>query len=111
MFAHGIRELGHDVDVVAQGKAWQMAQKLGKPKILPHGSPNIQLFNGQVEVSNDWWPGKWNVNKLINQAEIVEGVRFVRLEHVLKWKMEFARPKDLKDIKMIENYLNSQDKI
>jgi len=30
MYAHGIKTLGGDIDIIARGKAWKMALKKGK---------------------------------------------------------------------------------
>lgn len=46
-----------------------------------------------------------NVPKLIKEAVIINGVPFVRLEEIIKFKKSFGRPKDLVDLKLIEKYL------
>lgn len=105
LYAHGIIKNLRDLDVVARGEAWKKALKFGIPQRLSLGNRGIRLFNGKVEIINAWVPGKWDIDKLIDTAEIIEGVRFVNLENVLKWKRKMARPKDLSHIKMIEGYL------
>lgn len=46
---------------------------------------------------------------LIDNAEIINGVPFVKLEEVIKWKKAFGRPKDLEDIKRIEEFLKKEE--
>lgn len=44
--------------------------------------------------------------ELIKNADILNGIRFVKLEKVLEWKKAFNRPKDQEDIKLIEKFLD-----
>jgi len=110
LYAHNIIKKPRDLDVLARGEAWKKALKLGKLEKLPLGSRAVRLFNGRVEIVNTWVPGKWDVDELIDTAEIIEGIRFVKLENVLKWKRKMGRPKDLKHIKMIEKYIAGKGK-
>ncbi len=109
MFAHGLKDLGHDIDIVARGRAWEVAAKLNTP--VPTKSGNalvVELFEGEIEIFNSWAPGEWNIDELIDNAEVVEGVRFVQLEEVLKWKRMMNRPKDVEDIALIDKYLKNK---
>ena len=108
LYACGIIKSPNDLDVVVRGEAWKKVLKLGKPQKLPFGNKAISLFDGKIEIMNAWAPGKWDIDELIDTAEIIEGIRFVNLKTVLKWKKRMARPKDLKHIKMIEEYVKSQ---
>jgi len=58
-----------------------------------------------VEIFATWQPWFADVNKLIDEAEIIQGFPFVKLEYVLDWKRKFAREKDLVHVKLIEEYL------
>lgn len=110
MYAHGIKDLGHDIDLVARGKAWNEALKLGKTKRAALGGNKvITLFDGEVEIFNGWAPGEWDVNKLIQEAELIDGIRFVSLKNVVKWKEIMGREKDLQHIKMINDHLSKLD--
>ena len=70
---------------------------------MPHGSQ--YLWNDEIELYRDWKPGQWDIQKLINDAEIIDGLSFVRLERVIEWKKLSCREKDLKDIEIIERFL------
>ncbi len=105
LYAYGIIKNPRDLDVIARGEAWKKALKLGKPQKLPFGNKAINFFDGKIEIINAWAPGKWDIDELIDTAKIIEGIKFVNLKTVLKWKKRMARPKDLKHIKMIEKYL------
>ena len=43
--------------------------------------------------------------KLIQEAVIIQGVPFVRIEDVIECKTAYDRPKDHQDLEMIEEYL------
>src|SRR3989344_7635077 len=99
MFAHGLKDLRDDIDLIARDSAWEKAKTLGKSSIPGSGVGEVvALDNGMVEVFNKWFPGDWNVDELIDTAEVIEGLRFVTLENVIKWKRLMARPKDFEHI-------------
>lgn len=106
MFAAGLKDLNHDIDLIAVGSAWDKAQEF-KPaqNIKSEIGQVVTLFDDQIEIFNKWGPGEWNLRKLIDEADINEGIRFVKLDEVLKWKKLINRPKDQDHIKLIENYL------
>ena len=106
MFAHGIKDLGHDLDIIARGNAWRQACSTSSPQTAIFGGLVVNLFNGEIEIFDSWAPGDWDVNDLIDTAEIIERIRFVTLGNVVKWKRLMGREKDQIHIKMIEDYLN-----
>lgn len=107
MVAHGLKRSINDLDVIARKSAWEKAKTFGTPEVSrsKFGSV-ISLMGGAIEVFDQWPPeGKWNIDKLIDEAEIINGLRFVRLEVVVEWKRDSSRRKDLEDITQIENFL------
>lgn len=106
MFPRGLREEIHDLDIVARGAAWEKVRKLSEPE-LPHNGQGevVILFDGEIEIFNQWTSGDWNIEELIDTADEIDGIRFVTLEKVLKWKGEMGRSKDIIDIQKIEEYL------
>jgi hypothetical protein len=109
MFAHGIKDLGHDIDLIARGDAWKKALTLGSTETAKLGKNEVvTLFDGEIEIFNGWAPGEWNTDELIDTAEVIDGIPFVALEVVLKWKKMMGREKDFQHIKMIEDYLRSK---
>ncbi|MBU1017394.1 hypothetical protein KJ678_04540 [Patescibacteria group bacterium] len=106
MFAAGIKELGHDIDLIARGKAWSIAEKLSVPKVTISGNGKVvTLFDERIEIFDNWTPGSWDIHQLIDQADIIDGIKFVKLSEVLKWKKIWHREKDIAHIKLIEQYL------
>ncbi|MFA6603481.1 MAG: hypothetical protein WCT10_01410 [Patescibacteria group bacterium] len=102
MMARGWRD-SRDLDIVARGAAWDKARQVGVESFTADGA--VKYVIGPIEVFDSWAPGQWDVNELIDGAELIDGVRFVSLENVIKWKRLMGRPKDLEDIKLIEDRL------
>lgn len=110
MAAYGLKDLTKDIDVIAKGKAWEKAKEYGEPVAtnLKFGDV-VSLFDGTVEIFNGWPPaGTWDIEKLIDEAEVVDGIKFVRLETVAEWKGIRGRPGDEEDIKKIQEFLQSR---
>lgn len=106
MYAHGLIELGHDLDLIARNSAWEAAAAISEPHLTKSGDGNvIEIPNAEIEIFDSWAPGYWDIEKLIDEAEEIGGIRFVRLEQVLAWKKIMNRPKDIAHIALIENYL------
>ena len=58
-----------------------------------------------MEFFNGWAWGNWTADELIDSADIIDEIRFVSLQYVLKWKQLMDRKKDLQDIELITAYL------
>ena len=82
---------------------WDKLVETYSPTKNGRGMPVIEL--GNMEIFNTWTPWFDDVEPLIDDAEIIEGYPFVKLEKVIEWKTSFGREKDLKDLKLIEEYL------
>ena len=104
----GIKEAHHDLDILARDSAWDKAMTLGEITQADMGDHVVELFDGQIEIFDNWKPGDWDCNELIDTAEMIDGFPWVRLEHVIEWKKRMGRVKDIKDMKLIEEYLKSQ---
>jgi hypothetical protein len=105
----GIRELKdcHDIDIIVTEDLWnEYKNKNWEIKIMPYGSQ--YLCDGEIELWKDWYPGKWNIQELVDEAEMIDELPFVRLERVLEWKKLSGREKDLKDIEIIEKFSQTQ---
>lgn len=110
MGIRGLREC-NDVDIIVTEKLWnEYKSKQGWKFKRVKGYDSNKYFEGlqndDIELWKDWWP-KWDIKNLIQEAEIINSLPFVKLEKVLKWKKYIAREKDLKDIKIIEKFLQN----
>ncbi len=104
MGVRGLRKI-RDIDLIVTEDLFNILKN--KEKWLKvREKPCESLEKDEIEACKEWGPGEWDINKLIQEAEIIDGLPFVRLEEVLKWKKTYNRDKDKKDIKLIEEYLN-----
>ncbi|MDO8638628.1 MAG: hypothetical protein Q7R43_03565 [Candidatus Daviesbacteria bacterium] len=106
--AHEIRET-NDIDIIVLPATYDQLKNEGwKEKIWPSGSK--YLAKGNFEVCKEWICNTYNpdIKKLIENAEIINGVPFVKLEEVKSWKQAFGREKDLKDVELIDQFLAEQ---
>ncbi len=101
----GLRESG-DIDMMAtsgvceslEGKGWQRVSK---------GNKDTPLTRDVFEVHKNWEFSSYSptLGELLKTAIVVDGVPFASLEEVRKWKSAWGRPKDIKDIELIDGYL------
>ena len=107
--AHRIRE-SRDVDLLVTIELYQELRLRGW-KEKKTGIGREVIVSGCFEAGYSWTYGKYksDAKKLIENAEIVNGVPVVALEEVIKWKRALGRKKDLKDIISIERYYLRRD--
>jgi hypothetical protein len=109
MLAYGLKMSLGDLDIVARGPAWKKACKDGDLGISKIGGDSMAAFShGKIEVFNVWFPPDVSTDDLIDQADVVSGIRFVQLRHVLAYKRRLRRPKDIPDIAALEQALSTR---
>ncbi len=101
----GIRE-SSDIDMLVSEEVFAGLQKSGW-KILDKGGKDKPLVNGNFEAHKSWEFSHYNpsLSHLLETADIVDDVPFASLDEVRKWKAASARPKDIKDIELIDKHL------
>lgn len=106
----GIRGLRKckDIDILVDASVFDEYQVKSGWKLGQTSSGSLNLRKENIEMVKDWKPGKWDENKLIRKAKIINGLPFVKLEEVIKWKKLNGRKKDLKDVEIIEKFLQTQ---
>ena len=94
--------------MIARGDAWGRACLLWGVEKTNIGDVSRTVIDGkEIEVFDTWGPGDWDVSELIDGADVIDGVRFVRLQEVLRWKELMNRPKDVEDIRVLRELLNN----
>jgi ADP-ribose pyrophosphatase YjhB (NUDIX family) len=94
-----------DIDIVVTDDLWdELAEKyeVHKGKFWRIDVGNIQVL-GKGSIYTD--PKLASTKKQIEEADVIDGRRYVNLETVKKFKKALGREKDQKDIKLIEQYL------
>ncbi|MCM3882644.1 hypothetical protein [Frankia sp. R82] len=104
LLAHGLIDSIGDLDVVARGPAWRLAWLRGEVGPAPiRPARQILFFDGQIQVLDRWFD--WNVDTLIEEADIICGLRFLDLPTVLRSKRRLNREKDHRHIRLVEDFL------
>lgn len=105
LIIRGIIEATNDLDVLSRNEAWRRAGGLGELVVLPEdGAEIVSCFDGAVTIGTSWLYGEFDIDELIDTAEIIDGLPFVRLEHVVTYKKIAARPKDFRHLEQLEAY-------
>jgi hypothetical protein len=105
LFARGWITDPEDVDVVARRSAWEVSRQLGTVSDAPFSQvARVLLFEGQIEVLDGWFPELWDVNELIDQADVIRGLRFVKMEVVAESKRLLQRPRDKLHLQVISEH-------
>lgn len=106
LWVRGIRE-SSDIDIITRGETWGWAKANGHVVSKEmSGLECAQFSDGAIEIYRDWYPGNWNIDELIETAEVIEGVPFVPLVAVIEWKKKMGREKDIDDLALINEYLS-----
>lgn len=105
--AHGIRD-AHDTDILVTEEYFRTLQKQGTWTYTQLPDHHEILQQGEITIYYSWAPDSWDVPQMIKDAEMIDGVPFVRLETVLDWKKIRNNAKDVRDIELIRTYLASR---
>lgn len=121
LLAHGVRDVIHDLDIVARGAAWEWARASGSPSTgVISGTPAARFGGGKIVFFDRWIaPDEnknspyWGADALIERAVIHDELRlrFASLHDVLVYKENLKRPKDIEDIKAINEYLDGRREV
>lgn len=100
----GIRESA-DIDIIVRAEAWgRLCEK------YPCENESF-IHVGNVDVARDYWKKWFDMDELIDDADVIEGYRFVKLEHVIEWKKARGKEKDLRDVILIAAYLKKNGQL
>jgi len=88
-----------DLDVIVKPDLWKELCK-------KHENENNKVIHiGRIDLFRQWIPWFDDIIPVIDSADIIDGIRYVNLEYLLKWKKAMNREKDQKDIKLINEFL------
>ena len=101
-----LREAG-DIDLIVKDCLWS---KLSEEYPVTEKKGREFIAVGNIDITKSWpqedYP--FSIDELIDTADIIDGIRHIKLEHTLALKRYLNRPKDHDDIAMIRKYMNSQ---
>lgn len=95
LIVRGIIKAVNDLDVISRGAAWEYARSIGDLVYLEEHDVEVVSFDdGSITVGTSWAYGDFDIDVLIDTAELIDGLPYVRLEHVVLYKEAAGRPKD-----------------
>lgn len=111
MSARGIRDF-KDVDILVARDIFDELRKDKKwrEEKLPDGGNvlkwGVYELDADLHCSSNYHP---ETEKIIKEAEIINGIPFMPLKELIKFKTALGREKDFKDIELIKEFLNKNE--
>lgn len=101
----GIRESA-DIDLLVSPELFQSLREQGWREVVKSENDK-PLVKGDFEAHAQWNFSSYQptLDHLLESADIQQDVPFASLTEVRKWKQSSGRPKDIADIKLIDEYL------
>ena len=100
-----VREIvpaSNDLDIICRGRAWDYIKGVGETEYLAEYKLSIvSMFDGSLTFGTTWGIGAFDTDELIDSAELIDGLPFVRLEYVAKYKKISKRLKDLQHLEAL----------
>lgn len=105
-----IDEVG-DLDVISRGAAWEQAKEIGElGRLQPDGVEIVNIDGDAITIGTVWRYIEVSIDALIDQAEEIDGIPCVPLEHIIAYKRIADRPKDRGHLAVIEEHLAGGDR-
>ncbi|MEK7498074.1 MAG: hypothetical protein AAB656_04100 [Patescibacteria group bacterium] len=97
-----------DLDIIVTPELFEQLKNKGWEEKQGNGFIILTKEDANVTtVQNKPTDGNYNPDRLqlIREATVINGIPFVRVEEVIACKTAYNRPKDLRDIKLLKDYL------
>ena len=105
LIVRDIIPVSNDLDIICRGSVWKTVQEIGDPEYLSEFDVTVvTMCDGRLTFGTEWGIGNFDVDALIDSAEVIDGLPFVRLEHVASYKEIINRPKDLQHLEALQAY-------
>ena len=105
LIVRGIIPASNDLDIICRGQAWETVKTIGVLEYLSKYDVTVVTMCGaRLTFGTKWAIGEFDIDELIDGAEEIDGLPFVRLEHVTNYKEISKRPKDLRHIEALKAY-------
>jgi len=107
MDALGLRA-SEDIDVVVSEPVFEELRAAGWETSAQYGDQC--LVRGDFEAWKTWsYQGEQtSLAELQKDRVIIDGIPFVSPQYLLKWKQDKDRPKDIRDIELLQEYLRER---
>ena len=109
LLIRGIIETCNDLDVLCGPESWSEVSKVGEiVHLRDYGVDIVSMLDNRITFGNRWGIGDFDTNELIESAEDIGSLRFVRLEYVKAYKSIRSSEKDERHLRALNHYLLSQ---
>ena len=103
LLARGLIDAIGDLDVLVRGPAWSAVASQGEiVRLDVYDVDVVTLDGGALTFGRTWGIGSFDVDELIDTADIIGGLPFVAMEHVVAYKRHAGREKDLHHLDLLE---------
>lgn len=103
LLVRGIIDAANDIDIICRGAVWHQVLPIGDLIHLDDYDVDIvSIEDGLITFGRSWGIGDFDVDELIETAEVIEGLPFVQLRHVIRYKKVAGRDKDLQHLELLE---------
>ena len=100
----GIIPSCNDLDIVCRDGVWETVSERGATRYLSEYDVTVAAFaDGAITFGTQWGIGAFDIDELIDTAEIIEALPFVRLENVLAYKTIRSSAKDLQHLEALQD--------
>ncbi len=100
----GLRE-NKDIDLIVKK---ELCNKLIKEHEVKDSNGEC-ISIGNVDIFKNWKPWFDDIDLLIEDSDIFDEIRFVKLKYVLEFKKSRNKEKDQKDVELIKEFLKKDD--
>lgn len=98
----GVIDSVGDLDVLCTSRAWNVVARIGRIEHLPEYDVDIvTLQDGRLSFGRSWGIGEFDIRRLIETAEMIDGLPFVQLEHVVAYKRLRGSDKDRRHLQAL----------
>lgn len=101
MLVRGVIDEVSDLDILCRRSAWDRAVELGELVEIEEGVTIVSSHDGALTFGRSWAYGEFDIDELIDTAEVIDGLPFVAMEHVIAFKRAAGRPKDLAHLALL----------
>lgn len=114
LLVRGVISAVNDVDIICRSSAWPHAQSLGERVYLDEYDVEVvSIDDGNITIGREWAYGDFDIDELIDSAECIDGLPFVRLKFVIAYKRIADRRKDREHLQALQatSYWPDRDQV
>ncbi len=96
---HGVKETTRDIDLGCTTHLVELFLKKGCKYIVEKDNTRIVQINDTIEILENWF---------VDEIVVIDGLPVGSLESIKKQKVQLGREKDIKDIRLIDDYIETR---